>query len=498
MWRLIISVIASGLFATLAAAHPDNKPHSQPWQAATSWPDRIIVSPGDAPQTSLTVTWRTDATVSSAIAELVEASADSRFDALAEPFGAAYERVDLDKVRFAYSRTGTPNHGLGPVHYHAVHFKDLKADTLYAYRVRGARGQWSEWFQTRTAPQEGPVTFLYYGDAQYGILSHASRIFRQGLLSAPDARFILHAGDLVNKGDTDTEWGEWFQASGFIHAMIPVLPVAGNHEYLETKDGGSKDGKARLTELWRPQFSLPVVSSLPEALHETVYDMRISKDLHIFVLDSSSVLWREQLKWLEDTSKSSDAMWKVIGMHHSPFRPGIQGYANNPERGDYHRERQDQFIKAARKADIDLILAGHNHSYTRASLGQEVGPGLPDQGARTLLGTPRNVEMVVVVSISGAMSGEMTAERYAKNKSKFGNDLALERWANNTPTYQVITVDEKMLSYRAHLGTAELYDAFTLAKSEQGIVTLINSEATFGDTRRFETTGPYIKKDDLK
>ena len=62
-----------------------------------------------------------------------------------------------------------------------------------------------------TLPEEGAVSFLYYGDAQYGILSHAARIFRQGLLSAPEARFVLHAGDLVNKGDRDLEWGEWFQ-----------------------------------------------------------------------------------------------------------------------------------------------------------------------------------------------------------------------------------------------------------------------------------------------
>ena len=38
--------------------------------------------------------------------------------------------------------------------------------------------------------------------------------------------------------------------------MIPVMPVAGNHEYLKTKDGGTKDGKGVLTELWRPQFTL--------------------------------------------------------------------------------------------------------------------------------------------------------------------------------------------------------------------------------------------------
>lgn len=501
MWNALSTVFLLFVFALVAAsAHEPSATAAQPpWQEATAWPSRIIVSPGETPQSSLTVTWRTDATVSSAIAELVEASGDSRFDAGAKAFAAKYERVDLEGVNYAFDRSGSPNHGLGVVHHHSVVFKGLKPDTLYTYRVRGARGHWSEWFQTRTAPQSGPVTFLYYGDAQYGILSHASRIFRQGILSAPSARFILHAGDLVNKGDRDAEWAEWFEASGFIHAMVPVLPVAGNHEYLATKEGGSKDGKAVLTDLWRPQFTLPVEKSLPEALHETVYDVRYTEDLHIFVLDSSNRLWREQMRWLEKAAGDSDAKWKIVGMHHSPFRPGIQGYRNNPARGEFHRQRQTQFIRAAEKAGIDLVLAGHNHSYTRASIGEDAGPGLPSPSARMTLETARGVEMIVVVSISGAMSGEMTAERFDRgNSKKFGDDIALERWANNTPTYQVISVDGDMLTYKAYLGTAELYDQFSAEKLPSGEMVLTNGEAAFGPVRSFETTGPYIKKDDLR
>ena len=68
------------------------------------------------------------------------------------------------------------NFGLGVVHYHSAVFDGLQPDTLYAYRVRGAEGAWSEWIQTRTAPATGPVKFAYFGDAQNGILSHWSRV----------------------------------------------------------------------------------------------------------------------------------------------------------------------------------------------------------------------------------------------------------------------------------------------------------------------------------
>lgn len=490
------------LFAlmTLGTASSHGGPsHAPPWQQATQWPDRIIVSPGKDPTTSFSVTWRTAATVSSAVAEIVEASPDSRFDLSANVQNATYERVDLERALYAYNRSGTPNSGLPAVHYFSTTFRNLKSNTLYAYRVRGEAGAWSEWFHTRTAPATGPVSFIYYGDAQYGVRSHVARIFRQGLLSLPSADFILHAGDLVNKGDRDLEWAEWFEAGAFIHAMLPVVPVAGNHEYLETADGGSKDGKAVLSELWAPQFTLPIEKTLPEPLHETVYDLRYGADLHVFVLDSSSPYWDEQMEWLTTKSADSAATWKIVAMHHSPFRPGIQGYVNAPQRGQYHRDRQDKFLTAARTAEIDLILAGHNHSYTRASLGPNLKGGLPGQTQADLIGDPENVELVVVVAIAGAMSGTMTDERYSSgNQKKFGDTLALQRWANNTPTYQTIRVDGHRLSYQSFLATGDLYDAFDLDKSETGTKRLTHGAVVGTPTRRFETTGPYRDKNSLR
>lgn len=496
----MVSLIAIWMHAStsIANAHPA-QPAGPAWQLPSEWPDRVIASPGADPQTSFSVTWRTSATVSSAIAEIVEASPDSRFDLMATPQNANYERVDPEAALYAHNRDGTPNFGLAAVHYYSTTFENLEPDTLYAYRVRGDEGAWSEWFQIRTAPANGPVSFLYYGDAQYGIRSHVARVFRQGLLSSPNADFVVHAGDLVNKGDRDREWAEWFAAGDFIHAMIPVVPVAGNHEYLDTERGGSKDGKAVLTELWRPQFTLPVETTLPDNLHETVYDLRYGPDLHLFVLDSSSPLWGEQMSWLKTKSAASDATWKIVAMHHSPFRPGLQGYENAPARGEYHRDRQEAFLVTAKAAEIDMVLAGHNHSYTRASFGRELGGGLPIQTQAELIGAAHPVELVIVVSIAGAMSGTMTDQRFSTgNRKKFGSDLALQRWANNTPTYQAIQVIGKRLSYQSYLATGEIYDEFEMEKSSDGPTKLTNGAVVGTPSRRFETTGPYRDKNDLR
>jgi hypothetical protein len=44
----------------------------------------------------------------------------------------------------------------------------------------------------------------------------------------------------------------------------------------------------------------------------------------------------------------------------------------------------------------------------------------------------------------------------------------MKRAAANTQLYQVITVDGGELRFRAHMANGELYDAFTLKKTENG------------------------------
>ena len=45
---------------------------------------------------------------------------------------------------------------------------------------------------------------------------------------APKARFLLHAGDLINRPDRDAEWGEWHRAGGW-RGRLPLLPHPSPH-----------------------------------------------------------------------------------------------------------------------------------------------------------------------------------------------------------------------------------------------------------------------------
>ena len=477
-----------------AFAHEGHSDPLPPWQAATAWPDRIITTFESDPATSFSVTWRTDVSVGRTIAQITEATPDARFDIHAVTVRAKTESVDLEQMKTDLGvHDSLENVGLGTSHYHSITFTELKPDTVYAWRVQGGRGRWSEWFQTRTAPKAGPISFVYFGDAQNGVRPTWSRVIRAAFQEAPDASFFLHAGDLVQKGDSDYNWAEWFEAGGFIHAMIPVIPVPGNHENVAVWPDGPDGPRVRArSSLWRPQFTLPADPSLPETLRESTYDVRYSEDLHIFVVDSARKTFEAQADWLDRKLAASVATWKVVSMHHPYFLPEAFDRNNDDAR------RREALSAVIDRHDVDLVLTGHVHTYGRSSLA-EVGSA---SGARLAAGDPRDVKTVFVISASGAKNTDIWSEDQVDEIIGDGEadfrGLSVDRVAGNTPMFQVIRIDGRSLSFEARTAVGSLYDHFELSKDETGRNVLIDGDAAFGDTRLFSNTGPYRDWWDLR
>lgn len=471
----VVAIVLAAFFARAAWAHEaeSHTPPIPPWQQASPWPDRIVVTFAGDPARTLAVNWRTDASVPVAVAEIAPATPDARFDLAARRETARTEAVDLASVRSARDVFAiADNQGLQAVHYHSVQFAGLEPDTLYAYRVSGADGKWSEWFQVRTAPERGPLTFLYLGDAQNGLLSHWSRTIRAAYAAAPDARFIIHAGDLVDKASRDYEWAQWFKAVGFIHGMVPAIPVAGNHEYF-WPGVDPADSRRLLSILWRPQFKLPEVEGLPDTLRETVYNVRYSDDVEVFVLDTQGGELAAQAAWLDRALAASTARWRVATFHHPIFSSG---------RERDNKERRDALLPVLRKHDVDLVLQGHDHTYARGAIGQT-----PERIATPSRGAS-GVGTMFVNSVSGAKQYEWSDGRWA-NYAEHG--VTLDRAAENTQFFQVIRIEGGRLSYEAFTADGQLYDAFTIEKSTGGQKRLTRGRASTVSERTFETSAPY-------
>lgn len=439
-----------------AHAHPDGEYEDlRHWEIASADPDRIFLSfHGDATRRRA-VTWRTGGSEKTpAFAEIGKALGGPGFIQNVSRFDATTERIDLNDAR---------KNTQGKVYYHSVVFSDLEPETLYAYRVGDGDEHWSEWIQFRTASREAkPFEFVYFGDAQNDVLSHWSRTMRMAAQKAPEASFALHAGDLINQAHVDAEWAGWFKAGGFLHSQWSGIPVAGNHEY----DEKQREEDKTLSLQWRPQFTLRVVSELPEELHETVYTVDY-QGMQVIVLNSNEMI-KEQTAYLEEQLKKPDFRWRVVTFHHSMFSP--RSGAN----------RKTDLMEAEwkplfEKYNVDLVLQGHDHSYMRGQMPVRQGASFMADSFQTMY----------VTSVSGPKQYAIRDEKLARNAEKGFETL---RKGEQTQFFQVISVDGHQLHYEAYTSTGELYDSATIVKDFESGGKTIGQKIPDIEERTFENT----------
>jgi len=476
-----LATVTLGLCFGVARAQ-DSVPDTPPWQSASSWPDRVIVTLDDDPRSSFAVSWRTAAEVTATRAEIVLAEPHSRFDIGARSVAATSQIVDLGaKVVDGTTHPLRWNTALEPVAYHTVQFTGLAPDTLYAYRVMGAEDHWSEWTQTRTAPDGNErFRFLYLGDAQDGLTSHWARVMRAAFAAAPDARFAIHAGDLVNWGSRDYEWAGWFKSVGFIHGMIPALPIVGNHEYYDgIVNAEDRSSINALSILWQPQFALPHDPSLPAALAETVYTVRYGDALFVMLNTMADTHFEFQAAWLDRVLGESDAKWKIVTTHHPMFE--MLDRRNVPGLPDTGPERRRLWLPVLQAHGVDLVLQGHDHSYGRGYTPMAAA-GRAQQRRR------RPAGMVFVSTSSGAKMYDV-AENAWSDFDEFG--ATLQRSAENTQLFQVVEIDGDSLTFASHTPDGRVYDAFRIDKQSRGVNRIVDLPNDFPIERSFENTPAY-------
>ena len=399
------------------------------WEIPSKDPDRIILTFHGDPATNRAVTWRTDVIITKAVAQIAQATVNSKFTADVKSINATTEVFDLGLYK-----------GNVPmkVHYHSAIFEDLKPNTLYVYRVGDGDKYWSEWIQFRTAKEEyAPTKFVYFGDAQNNVLSHWSRVIRMAYQTAPDASFVIHAGDLINSAHADYEWAEWYKAGGFIHSQWTAIPVVGNHEFRSIVNGEPR----KLAIQWQPQFTLPVEEQLDEKLHETVYTIDY-QDVRIIVLNSNDML-EEQSKYVKKQLRKSKAKWNIITCHHSIFAPA---------KGRDFKFAREHWKPIFDKYGVDLVLNGHDHTYARGHVPVRAGDYTRDEG----LGT------VYVTSVSGPKQYQLDEEQM---KIYAVNGYQKDKAAEQTQFFQVISVDGDKLTYVAYTALGEEYDRAVITKN---------------------------------
>lgn len=375
--------------------------------APSGFPDRIVASPAQDASIGFAVAWRTDTKVDAPLLEIVVAG----------------DSPDMGEPR-RIAATSTPlKTENGAAHHHRAEVDGLQADTLYAWRVQGDR-TWSAWHHTRTAAAAtSPLTLLYFGDTQNKNVSLTTRVVREAMRHAPDAKLALYAGDLVSGGDgeDDNEWGEWFEANEVLPTSLVVAPAPGNHEYFEEFEDTPQERRV-LGAHWPVTFALPG-NGVTQA-EKTTYWFDY-QDVRVVVIDGTSALdlgtAKAQAAWLDQALGSNPHRWSIV-MTHQPFF--------SPREGRDNVQLRQHLLPVIRKHNVDLVLQGHDHVYGRL----------------------KSPPPVFVVSVTGAKQYRLSDEARK----------TMRPVAEDTQLFQVLRFDGPRLRYEARTATGRLYDAFDL------------------------------------
>lgn len=290
---------------------------------------------------------------------------------------------------------------------HKVEVSGLEPGRTYIYRVgNGSKGSWSKehTFTTKAANTE-EFTFINVTDSQ-GITRTDFELWGKTLDTAlslfPQASFIVHNGDLTENTEDEQAWNDFFATAGKWMPSIPLMPVTGNHEQVDSE-----------ASRYLAHFNLPeqgAEGSLPGTVYSYDYG-----EAHFVVLNTESNI-DEQTEWLREDLRHNAKRWTIVAIH-------------RPVYGGNQYKKIGTWAKVFDEYNVDLVLQGHNHEYSRSdSIKDEKIVG---EGEGTVY---------VTTNASGQKFNE-------KKQDQFYHEVHFQ---NYKQMFAAITVTKSSLTYEAY------------------------------------------------
>ncbi|MBQ4836424.1 PKD domain-containing protein [Pseudoalteromonas luteoviolacea] len=258
---------------------------------------------------------------------------------------------------------------------HEITLQNLESDQKYFYAIYDGEKLLSgadehTYFHTAPVKNTKKKTRIWVlgdpGRAGTDPDTNAQKIVRDGFLTfsanqAPD--FWLMLGDNAYNDGTIVEYDHAvFAQYPTLLKQSPLWPIMGNHDNrsadVDTQNGGFYD-----------LFTLPTQgqSGGIASSHEAYYSFDYG-NIHVVVLNSSDrEHYKESdamLEWLKQDLAANNSEWLIATFHHPVY--GKSGHdSDEAENMIYMRER---FLPILEEYGVDLIMAGHNHFYTRSVL----------------------------------------------------------------------------------------------------------------------------------
>jgi hypothetical protein len=304
----------------------------------------------------------------------------------------------------AYAGTLTANSVNGGYNGHAT-VDGLQEDTAYSYRV-GSDGAWSPTSAFKTHKFAGNFDFLFFGDPQIGSSGDVAKdgagwqdTLDVALAANPDAELLESGGDQVETANTETQWNAFLGSDKL--RQYPWAPTIGNHDV---------GGKAYEQHFWTPNTDRSAAfyqgSSASSSggdywyIFKGVLFVHLNSNAYANGSDAAHIGYVTSVV----QAHKAEAKHIVLVYHHSIYSP-----ADHANDGDNKQRRLD-FPTAFSNLGVDLVLQGHDHSYSRSYAiknGQKANAG-EQPGAAEVSEGPGGVIYVTGNSASGSKYYDLT------------------------------------------------------------------------------------------
>lgn len=315
----------------------------------------------------------------------------------------------------------------------------LLPDKEYVYRVKNG-DTISDIYSFNYGNKDGSYEFAFVGDPQIGAGSTDSDIegwneTLKTISSKFNADFLLSGGDQVNTASNETQY------TGYINELFTSLPSAttiGNH------DSGSA--------AYNQHFNLPNESA-DKGQTTAGSDYWFVYENTLFInLNSNDRSTAEHKAFIEEAiAANPNVKWKTVVFHHSIFST-----ASHVDDGDIIT-RRNELPQVFKDLDIDVVLMGHDHVYTRTYMMDGTTPDT-SKGVQSSVTNPTGILYLTANSASGSKYYDIKAPN-AEYSAKMD-----QSYRRTVTDIKVTDTSYTMKTYYAD--DLSLLDEFTIYKAD--------------------------------
>ncbi|GAA1494384.1 fibronectin type III domain-containing protein [Curtobacterium herbarum] len=296
----------------------------------------------------------------------------------------------------------------GYANAHAV-IDGLEPNTTYTYHVGAADGSaWSTAYTFTTKSFSGDFDFLFFGDPQIGSSGFVdddgagwADTLQYATTKEKNAELLVSGGDQVENANNEYQWGAFADSSDVLK-RYPWASTIGNHDV----GGKSYEQHNQLPNSLKVPDFYPGGNTATNSggdywyMYKGVLFIDINSNAYAGGSDAAHVNYVRDVI----TRHGDDAKWTALVYHHSIYSPA--DHANDKD----NQQRRFDFTRAFSDMGVDIVLQGHDHSYSRSYAiknGQKANPA-EQPGADEVFAGPGGVIYLTANSASGSKYYDLT------------------------------------------------------------------------------------------